>query len=105
MTLKLYKLSALSLGAIALSISPVTLAQETASPTNPYPPQAIQAWMSVCVRDDSPEAQVFCQCTIDKIQNRYTIEQFIQLGQNIQSGQKPPEEFNQIVQSCVPQEQ
>lgn len=104
MTFKLYKLSALSLGAIALSIAPGAIAQETTSPVNPYPPQAIQAWMSVCVRDDSPEAQVFCQCTIDEIQNNYTVEEFIQLGQNIQSGQEPPEKFNQIIQSCVPTE-
>jgi hypothetical protein len=71
-------------------------------PTNTYPPEMVQIYIENCVGDRPEEIRAFCTCTIEKIQETYTLNEFMQIGQDLQAGQPEPEEFRQIITSCVP---
>ncbi|MEQ9670799.1 hypothetical protein [Coleofasciculus sp. G2-EDA-02] len=71
-------------------------------PTNAYPPEIVQIYLENCVGDRPEEIRAFCTCTIEKIQETYTLDEFIEIGQELQDGQPEPEEFRQIITSCVP---
>lgn len=57
--------------------------------------------MTQCVGNSGSQLQPFCACTIQEIQKAYTIDQFIQIGQELQAGKPIPDQFNQIVRSCL----
>lgn len=69
--------------------------------TNVYPKAIVDLFMNQCVGNSGSQLQPFCACTIERIQKNYTIDQFIQIGQDLQSGKPMPDQFNQIVRSCL----
>lgn len=100
-----YPLSIISACLLALVSAPKVSSQEidvlSQEPTNGYPPEVVEIYMENCVSDAGQELESFCACTIDTMQEVYTLSEFIQLGQAMQAGEEAPEEFNQIIVSCL----
>ncbi|WP_424094363.1 hypothetical protein [Moorena producens] len=65
-----------------------------------YTPEFVNFYMGQCVGTKGSEAQAFCQCTIDKIQEKYPYEEFLGIGLEITGGAEPPEDFNKLIKSC-----
>ncbi|MEC4894420.1 MAG: hypothetical protein SAL07_13915 [Oscillatoria sp. PMC 1051.18] len=74
--------------------------------TNTYPQELVEVFTQSCVTSavDSglteQPAQFICSCSIQKFQNRYTLEEFIELTQQTPAG-TIPEVFTEITSSCV----
>ncbi|AOY82917.1 hypothetical protein BJP36_26400 [Moorena producens JHB] len=65
-----------------------------------YTPEFVNFYMGQCVGTKGSEAENFCQCTIDKIQEKYPYEEFLSIGLEITGGAEPPEDFNKLIKSC-----
>jgi hypothetical protein len=64
----------------------------------PYPASAVQNFMNSCTESDS---QASCSCTIDKIQNRYSLEEFTLIGKKVSvSEQNLPDEIMDFAKKC-----
>lgn len=93
-------LAAGSLESLTPSSAPTQLAQNT------YPSELVKVYMDSCVGSaasgDIPREQAtsYCQCSIDRVQSTYTLEQFLQIVQSAPRGQLPPE-LEQIAAACV----
>ena len=71
-------------------------------PTNTYPPEIVQIYIENCAGDRPEAVRAFCTCTIEKIQETFTLDEFMQIGEDLQAGKAEPDEFRQIITSCVP---
>ncbi|HAG82450.1 MAG TPA: hypothetical protein DCL61_15135 [Cyanobacteria bacterium UBA12227] len=70
-------------------------------PTSTYPPEVVQIYVDNCVMRGGAEIRPFCACTIEKIQETYTLQEFLEIGQNLQAGKKAPRNFDQIITTCL----
>ncbi|NES42567.1 hypothetical protein [Moorena sp. SIO2C4] len=86
---------------------PLTIPEEAETllqnPEFGYTPDFVSFYMEQCVGSKGPEAQAFCQCTIDKIQEKFSYQEFLTIGLEITGGQEPPEDFNKVIKSCEAQ--
>ncbi len=57
-------------------------------PPNPYPEDVVETFMVTC-RANAPER--ICTCSIDRIQRRFTLEEFRAFEQRIVQGELPKE--------------
>ncbi|MBE9126358.1 MULTISPECIES: hypothetical protein [unclassified Coleofasciculus] len=100
-----YPLSIIGACLLALVSAPKVSSQDvdiiSQEPTTGYPPEVVEIYMENCVSDAGQELESFCACTIETMQQIYTLGEFIQLGQTMQAGEEVPEEFNQIIVSCL----
>jgi hypothetical protein len=64
----------------------------------PYPASAVQNFMNSCTKSDS---QASCSCTIDKIQNRYSLEEFTLIAKKVSvNEQNLPDEIMDFGEKC-----
>ena len=71
-------------------------------PTNDYPPEVVKIYIDNCImRGGGSKIAPFCTCMIEKAQDTYTLEEFLTIGQSLQVGEAAPEEFDQIIQTCL----
>ncbi|MEC4986831.1 MAG: hypothetical protein SAJ37_21100 [Oscillatoria sp. PMC 1068.18] len=86
---------------------PVANAQ-TSQPntTNTYPEELVEVFTESCVSSavdsglTAEPAEFICGCSIEEFQNRYTLEEFINLTQQTHAG-TIPEVFQEVTSSCV----
>ena len=71
------------------------------SPVHMYPPRLVQLFMTGCVKSTRAAFQQACACMIEKIQNKYTLEQFLEMGLDIKEGRRPPNGFIEIAVNCA----
>jgi hypothetical protein len=75
-------------------------------PANSYPTQDVDAFMNSCVSSavnvgiTQSQAESYCSCAIQEIQNQYTYEQFQQLSRQLMQRQTPPE-LTEIINTCA----
>jgi hypothetical protein len=89
------------------SPTPVASATPAATPTpggkaktkNVYDEVFVKSYMEGCVK--SSNNAPYCECTITKIQDQYTLEEFIKITQSMTPGQEPPAEMMKIVTACA----
>jgi hypothetical protein len=79
-------------------------AKETpTTPVNPYPKEVIQIFVDSCVTEgkevDPAVMEKICSCSIVGIQNRYTLAEFIKIGDE----KDLPPEVTQMIESCAQQ--
>ena len=83
---------------------PLTIPKEAETilqnPEIGYTPDFVNFYMEECVGSKGSEAQAFCQCTIDKIQEKFSYQEFLSIGLEITGGKEPPEDFNKVIKSC-----
>ena len=73
-------------------------------PTHKYPPQVVQAFMNACnqpSKDQSVNMEQVCACSINKIQNQYSLEQFITLSFEMKDKKEPPKELMELALQCT----
>ncbi|MGV0025279.1 hypothetical protein [Phormidesmis priestleyi] len=84
-------------------------AKETAktTPVNPYPGEVVQIFVDSCVSGgqgiDPAVMKKICSCSIEGIQNRYTLSEFIKISDELSANKPMRSEMTQIVQSCAEQ--
>jgi hypothetical protein len=84
-------------------LSMISVAVFAAKKKNVYPESTIKNFMDSCIKDHE-DLKVYCECTLQKIQDQYTHEQFIKIDEQAQAGQTPAEfnEFlNKIAEECL----
>jgi hypothetical protein len=73
-------------------------------PTHKYPPQIVQAFMSACTQprnEQSINMEQVCTCSINKIQNHYSFEQFITIALEMKDSKEPPQEMKDFALQCA----
>ncbi len=90
----------------ALLATPIQLAQQ--QPANSYPEELVQIYMDSCVNSavnggvPREIATNYCRCSINRIQARYTLDQFLAIVQSRTGNQLPPQ-LEEIATLCVQQ--
>jgi hypothetical protein len=103
--------ASLILGSALLSVGFNTLtlrakADPISAPANAYPQEVVDAYMDGCLSSaqdvglTAEQAQGYCGCTIQEIQNQYTYEEFLGVVQTMQQSGEFPPEMVEIVNSC-----
>lgn len=89
---------------IALAVlSMISVAVFAAKKKNVYPESTLKNFMDSCIKDHE-DLKVYCECTLQKIQEKYTHDQFIKIDEQAQAGETPVEfsEFlNKIAEECL----
>jgi len=94
---------------VAFTLSPNQAnAKETTKKTvNPYPGEVVQIFVSSCVEGGkkiSPAMmKKICSCSIEGIQNQYTLSEFIKISEELDANKPMRPEMTNIVQSCAQQ--
>lgn len=73
-------------------------------PVNTYPPKLVQSFINACAKDDKIRGvnmQQVCTCSINKIQNEYTLNEFLTISLDMAQSKKPPEKVMQIAVECA----
>jgi hypothetical protein len=70
----------------------------TRSGIEPYPPFVAQNFINTCAKT-APRS--ICTCAFKKIENRYSLAEFIQIAGTVQSSRQLPSEMLSMVSSCV----
>lgn len=66
---------------------------------NEYPVEVKQSFMNECVAKSGK--QRVCACVLDRAQNQYNLEEFVQLTDQARSSGKVPTEVTKIVGWCI----
>lgn len=86
-------------------IQPTQGTDTTSQPTaNVYPPAMVEAFMSTCAKQGNVggvSMQPICACSIKKIQNQYTLSEFMSIAAQMAETKKPPEQIVQIAVECA----
>jgi hypothetical protein len=84
------------------------LETSTSSPplTHKYPPHLVQAFVNACNQprtrnNQSINMEQVCTCSINKIQNQYSLEQFITLSFEMKDKEEPPKELMELALQCT----
>lgn len=67
----------------------------------PFPEFVQQQWMSICLGDGGAAMQPFCSCMLDELQVNYSLQEFIELGLQLNEGGDTPPKLTQIANSCA----
>jgi hypothetical protein len=79
--------------------SPTTKSSESASTDKAaYPEEVVQNFMDSCMKSGGNQAQ--CSCSINKIQERYSFDEFKQVEAEIQRTNELPSGMVEILESC-----
>lgn len=70
---------------------------------NVYPEAAVKFFMNSCTKNKGAKAEAVCSCSINKIQDKYSFEQFRQMIKDAKASGEKPKELRDIVKSCVAQ--
>ena len=74
-------------------------------PTHQYPPQLVQAFMSSCTKPSNNQSldmmEQVCTCSINKIQNNYSFEQFITIALEMKDKKEPPQQMKEFAIQCA----
>jgi hypothetical protein len=73
-------------------------------PTHKYPPQIVQALTNACIQGSNSQSlhmKQFSACSINKIQNQYSLEQFITMPLEIKDDKNFPKEFMELGFQCT----
>jgi len=65
-----------------------------------YPQKAVDSFVQGCVGSGFEYAEEVCQCTIDKIQGKYSFDEFSAMNKTVQDGGKLPTEVLQLTGAC-----
>jgi hypothetical protein len=78
------------------------------SPKNKYPQEVVGNFLKGCVSQavsggtlSEADAQKFCNCSIQKFQAKYTLEQFMTLANTLTTDSNSMNKFNEVVNSCA----
>jgi hypothetical protein len=86
-------------------IQPTQGTDTTSQPTaNVYPPEMVEAFMSTCAKQGNVggvSMQPICACSIKKIQNQYTLSEFMSIAAQMAETKKPREQIVQIAVECA----
>lgn len=99
-------LSACNEQRLASNSSPTTSSgADTNSPQNAnvYPEAAVKAFMNSCTKDRGAKAEAVCSCSINKIQDKYSFEQFRKMIKDAKASGEKPKELREIVKYCATQ--
>lgn len=78
--------------------------QPSQQPANIYPPRLVQVFMDACTKEGNVggiNSEQVCTCSINKIQNEYTLEEFMNLSLDMIEKKNPPERIVQIAVECA----
>jgi len=64
----------------------------------PYPASVVQNFMNACTNNKG--SQSYCSCAIDKIQNRYSLEEYSQLEVKMVLNKTLPDEILNFMGNC-----
>jgi hypothetical protein len=67
-------------------------------PGQPFPNQLVQDFVAGCTQAGVSASA--CRCTITRVQQTYSFEQFNEINQAMGRGAAPPASFTQIVDAC-----
>lgn len=67
------------------------------SKRNTYPETVVENFLRACQSRASESA---CRCAIDRIQERYTAEQYEMIEAGIRAGAQPPQAFVDVATEC-----
>lgn len=87
----------------ALACTALALAVAACTGGAGYPEEARARFMQSCRIGGGTQEQ--CRCVLDKVQQRYTYEEFQALERDIAGSDRPPSEYVQLAQSCAAQPQ
>ncbi|NJR49464.1 MAG: hypothetical protein HC780_07705 [Leptolyngbyaceae cyanobacterium CSU_1_3] len=92
---------------IAVTACPRSASAKEAAPANPYPQEAVQIFVNSCVSGgkgiDPVLMKNICSCSINGIQNQYTLAEFVKISDETKKSNSLPPKLTQIVQSCAEQ--
>lgn len=80
-------------GVFAVSTMPVRA--QTA-----YPAEVVNEFVAACVGEEIDYAPEVCQCTIENIQQRYSLAEFQQIGNNAERGSGVPAAMSDMFLNC-----
>lgn len=81
--------------------------QQDATEGHTYPPEVSQAIVNECLtaamNNNLPPAQAeaYCTCSLNEMQQRYSLEELIELESRIQPGQQLPPEVYEVASACA----
>jgi hypothetical protein len=91
------------LGSMALltggGMVPGAIAEPTAQPAQRYPEAVRSNYLSSCVKNETQRRE-FCECTLRRLEGRYTAQQFRILDQRLRNQQPVPSELFKIINDC-----
>jgi len=74
--------------AVAIGLALLALPSCGGGPPNPYPPEIVEAFVTAC-RTNAPES--VCRCAIDRVQRRFSLDEYLALEKRITNGDIPKE--------------
>ncbi|MGG6293963.1 hypothetical protein ACQ4M4_06030 [Leptolyngbya sp. AN02str] len=78
----------------------------TSAQSNAYPPEVAQAFLTACLTEaekigiSGEPAQAYCSCSLQESQQRFTLEQLVELESRIRPDSIPPE-LIEIATTCI----
>ena len=81
----------------------------TTPTANVYPATIIEAFMNGCTKSTPTnvaniDRQQVCTCSINRFQQEYTLDEFLQISLQLTEGKQPPEGFLRIALDCAMQQ-
>ena len=97
---------ALSAGLSILVVSSPGQAQQTDQSEHVYPEVLVKTFVDACTagggKTNDPETmKSVCTCSIEGIQEQYTLKEFTTLSTDLDAGKPMPETLRQLVQACA----
>lgn len=80
--------------------------KQTQTKANIYPPEYIKEYLQNCVKTSmqegllEPEAKTLCDCTLNKFQQKYTLEKFKQLTAASKTDRSAADALVEVGQVC-----
>jgi hypothetical protein len=73
---------------------------------NAYPDSVVQGFLSGCVRGNpnNQELQAACSCAIQRIENTYTLGEFLNIAANLLQQGTLSDDFTAVIADCVQQQ-
>jgi hypothetical protein len=92
---------------LTVAACPRSTSAKEAVPVNPYPQEAVQIFVNSCISGgkgiDPVLMKNICSCSINGIQNQYTLAEFVKVSDETKNSNSLPPKMTQIVQSCAEQ--
>ena len=92
------KLRRAGLGLLSIAAVSLTACNKTAEGS--YPKEAVDNFIEGCLGSGFDYADEICQCTIGKIQTKYTFEEFRDMNKTVTEGGDLPVEMLQLTGPC-----
>lgn len=79
----------------------VSSSTEAAANRTPYPAEVAQNFINSCIQNGGN--QEACTCLFNKVQERYSLQEFVQVEQASMASGKLPQEVSEFAAACVSQ--